>query len=140
MKSKFTQEEKQAILDRYISKSESPTSIIKSVGISKSTLYKWLSYYRKEQAKAKRKGLGFEPRQSRVMTCRTVLIVAKLRLRRSAAHFAPCSAVSHCVKTIINRFYLLAGYVAIRRSDTTNDARYRLGGMLPTSRRETSDS
>ena len=33
MKSKFTHEEKQAILDRYISKSESPTSIIKSVGI-----------------------------------------------------------------------------------------------------------
>ena len=42
MKSKFTHEEKQAILDRYISKSESPTSIIKSVGISKSTFYKWL--------------------------------------------------------------------------------------------------
>ena len=37
MKSKFTNEEKQAILDRYISKSESPASIIKSVGISKST-------------------------------------------------------------------------------------------------------
>ena len=30
MKSKFTHEERQAILDRYISKSESPTSIIKS--------------------------------------------------------------------------------------------------------------
>ena len=57
MKSKFTHEEKQAILDRYISKSESPTSIIKSVGISKSTFYKWLSDYRTEQAEAKRKGL-----------------------------------------------------------------------------------
>ena len=57
MKSKFTQEERQAILDRYISKSESPTSIIKSVGISKSTFYKWLSDYRAEQAEAKRKGL-----------------------------------------------------------------------------------
>ena len=42
MKSKFTHEEKQAILDRYISKSESPTSIIKSAGISKSTFYKRL--------------------------------------------------------------------------------------------------
>ena len=31
MKSKFTHEEKQAILDRYISKSESPTIIIKSL-------------------------------------------------------------------------------------------------------------
>ena len=57
MKSKFTYEERQAILDRYISKSESSTSIIKSVGISKSTFYKWLSDYRSEQAEAKRKGL-----------------------------------------------------------------------------------
>ena len=58
MKSKFTHEEKQAILDRYISKSESPTSIIKSVGISKSTFYKWLSDYKREQAEAKRKRLN----------------------------------------------------------------------------------
>ena len=57
MQSKFTNEEKQAILDRYILKSESPTSIIKSVGISKSTFYKWLSDYRAEQVEAKRKGL-----------------------------------------------------------------------------------
>ena len=57
MKSKFTYEERQAILDRYISKSESPASIIKSVCISKSTFYKWLSDYRSEQAEAKRKGL-----------------------------------------------------------------------------------
>ena len=32
MKSKFTHKEKKAILDRYILKSESPTSIIESVG------------------------------------------------------------------------------------------------------------
>lgn len=57
MKSKITHEERQAILERYISKSESPTSIIKSVEISKSTFYKWLSDYRTEQAEAKRKGL-----------------------------------------------------------------------------------
>lgn len=57
MKSKFTHEERQAILNCYISKSESPTSIIKSVGISKSTFYKWLLDYRAEQAEEKRKGL-----------------------------------------------------------------------------------
>ena len=57
MKSKFANEEKQAILERYISKSESPASIIKSVGISKSTFSKWLSDYKREQADAKRKGL-----------------------------------------------------------------------------------
>ena len=60
MKSKFTHEERQAILDRYISKSESPTSIIRSVGISKSTFYKWLSDYRAEQAEAKRMRYYFE--------------------------------------------------------------------------------
>ena len=55
MKSKFTNEEKQTILDPYISKSESPTRIIKSVGISKSTFYKWLSDYRTKQAEVKQK-------------------------------------------------------------------------------------
>lgn len=57
MKSKFTNEEKQEILERYISNSESPAHIIKAVGISKSTFYKWLSDYRTEQTEAKRKGL-----------------------------------------------------------------------------------
>ncbi len=59
MKSKFTNEEKRAILDRYMLKSESPSSIIKSVGISKSTFYKWLSDYRAEQAEAKEKSSPF---------------------------------------------------------------------------------
>lgn len=83
MKSKFTNEEKQAILDRYISKSESPASIIKSVGISKSTFYKWLSDYRAEQAEAKRKGLTLRnfnlleakvkrPQSSRLSATRTL--------------------------------------------------------------------
>lgn len=58
MKSKFTNEEKQKVLESYISKSESPASIIKSVGISKSTFYKWLSDYQQEQADTKRKGLA----------------------------------------------------------------------------------
>ena len=57
MKSKFAYEEKQEILERYILRSESPTSIIKFFGISKSTFYKWLSDYIAEQAEAKRKGL-----------------------------------------------------------------------------------
>ena len=57
MKSKFTNEEKQEILERYISNSESPAHIIKAVGISKSTFYKWLSDHRKGQVEAKRKGL-----------------------------------------------------------------------------------
>lgn len=57
MKSKFTYEEKQTILNRYLSEREPPTSIIKSVGISKSTFYKWLSDYQQKQSESKRKGL-----------------------------------------------------------------------------------
>lgn len=53
MKSKFTYDEKREILERYISRSESPTNIIKSVGISKSTFYKWLYDHQQEQAKSK---------------------------------------------------------------------------------------
>ena len=44
------------------------------------------------------------------MTYRTVRIVAELRLRKSTARFARCSAVSHGTKTIRNRFCLFAGY------------------------------
>ena len=54
MKSKFTDEEKESILKRYLSKCESPTSIVKSVEISKSTFYKWLSGYQQEQSESKR--------------------------------------------------------------------------------------
>ena len=57
MKSKFTYDEKREILERYISRSESPTNIIKSVGISKSTFYKWLYDHQQEQAKSKIKEL-----------------------------------------------------------------------------------
>ena len=57
MKSKFTNEEKQAILKRYLTNVEPPASIIQSVGISKSTFYKWLSDYRQEQEKGGRKSL-----------------------------------------------------------------------------------
>ena len=57
MESKFTNEEKQAILKRYLTNVEPPASIIQSVGISKSTFYKWLSDYRQEQEKGSRKSL-----------------------------------------------------------------------------------
>ncbi len=48
MKSKFTYEEKRAILALYISNFESCTSIIWDVSISQSTFYTWRSAYRKE--------------------------------------------------------------------------------------------
>ena len=80
MKSKFTHEERQAILDRYLLKSESPTSIIESVGISKSTFYKWLSDYKSEQTEAKRKGLtlrNFNLLESKVKRLEGIIEIIK---------------------------------------------------------------
>lgn len=80
MKSKFTLEEKQAILERYLSKSESPTSIIKSVGISKSTLYKWLSDYRSAQSESTRKSLtlrNFNLLESKVKRLESIIEIIK---------------------------------------------------------------
>ena len=80
MKSKLTNEGKQEILERYISKFESPTSIIKSVGISKSTFYKWLSDYRKEQAEAKQKGLtlrNFSLLEAKVKRLESIIEIIK---------------------------------------------------------------
>ena len=54
------------------------------------------------------------------MTYRTVRIVAELRLRKSTARFARCSAVSHGTKTIRNRFCLFAGYSPLGRSATSS--------------------
>ena len=96
MKSKFTHEERQAILDRYISKSESPTSSIKSVGVSKSTFYKWLSDYRSEQAGAERSEV--EP----VGRCEASGSIMNYIVFRSRSRFAPSlwsgstTKTSHC--------------------------------------------
>ena len=44
----YTQEEKQAVIDRVIS-GEPSTSILVDTGIPKSTFYSWLRIYREEQ-------------------------------------------------------------------------------------------
>lgn len=83
MKSKFTNEEKQKVLERYISKSESTASIIKSVGISKSTFYKWLSDYQQEQADTKRKGLtlrNFNLLEAKVKRLEGMIEIIKKRM------------------------------------------------------------
>lgn len=50
----YTNEEKQAAIDRYIS-GELSASILSDTGIPKSTFYSWLRIYREEQNAANRK-------------------------------------------------------------------------------------
>ena len=80
MKSKFTQEEKQAILKRYISRTESVAEIITSAGISKSTFYKWLSDYRQEQEQRGRKNLtahNFDILESKINRLEGIIEIIK---------------------------------------------------------------
>ena len=50
----YTQEEKQAVIDRVIS-GEPSTSILTDTGIPKSTFYSWLRIYQEEQNAANRR-------------------------------------------------------------------------------------
>ena len=80
MKSKFTQEEKQAILKRYISRTESISEIITSAGISKSTFYKWLSDYRQEHEQRGRKNLtahSFDILESKIKRLEGIIEIIK---------------------------------------------------------------
>ena len=49
MNHKYTSEEKQTILNRYLIEGEPPSSIIASTGIPKSTFYNWLKTYHKKE-------------------------------------------------------------------------------------------
>ena len=80
MKSKFTDDEKQAIINRYISKSESPLDIINSVGISKSTFYKWLSDYRKNSGVFNSKSLtmnNFNILENKIKRLETIIEIIR---------------------------------------------------------------
>ncbi|MBQ8836557.1 MAG: IS3 family transposase [Clostridia bacterium] len=50
MKNIYSAEQKQAIIDRYISDGESSASILADTGIPKSTFYSWLRAYQKERS------------------------------------------------------------------------------------------
>ncbi len=58
MKCKYTDEEKQRIINRYISGGEPSTSILADTGIPKSTFYSWLKAYRDEQENSKQKPIS----------------------------------------------------------------------------------
>lgn len=55
MNYKYSIEERQKIIERYISDGETAASIIASTGVPKSTFYSWLKTYREEQENNKRK-------------------------------------------------------------------------------------
>lgn len=58
MKCKYTDEQKQKIIDRYTSSGESSANILADTGIPKSTFYSWLKAYRGEQVNNKRKPIN----------------------------------------------------------------------------------
>ena len=55
MNRKYSNNEKQIILNRYLSDGESSATILADTGIPKSTFYSWLKAYKKEQENSKRK-------------------------------------------------------------------------------------
>lgn len=55
MKRKYSNEEKQKIIDRYISGEESSANILADTEIPKSTFYNWLKQHKLEQERIKRK-------------------------------------------------------------------------------------
>lgn len=57
MSKRHSLKEKENAIKRYVKDRESPLTIIKDIGISKSTFYKWLSEYQNEQKQSDRKNL-----------------------------------------------------------------------------------
>lgn len=55
MNRKYSNNEKQIILNRYLSDGESSATILADTGIPKSTFYSWLKAYKKEQENCNRK-------------------------------------------------------------------------------------
>ena len=55
MKNLYSPEQKQSVIDRYLSGGESSASILADTGIPKSTFYSWLRAYREDQSAGKRK-------------------------------------------------------------------------------------
>ncbi len=59
MKTTYTPEQKQSIIDRYITGRESYLKIYADTGISKSTFYTWIKQYKIEQEETKKKSVNY---------------------------------------------------------------------------------
>lgn len=59
MKTTYIPEQKQSIIDRYISSRESYLQISADTDISKSTFYTWIKQYKIEQEEAKKESVNY---------------------------------------------------------------------------------
>ena len=59
MKNTYTSEQKQIIIERYISGGETYSQINADIGIAKSTFYSWLKQYNIEKETAKKKAVNY---------------------------------------------------------------------------------
>ena len=80
MKRTYTQAEKQALIDRYISNREAAGSILADTGIPKSTFYSWLRAYRENQSVGKRKMVNirnFNLLENKVVRLESIIEILK---------------------------------------------------------------
>ncbi len=82
MKRKYTQEEKQAIIARYISDGESSTRILADTEIPKSTFYSWLRAYQEEQRVKKGKAVNI--RNFRLLENKVARLESMIEILKSA--------------------------------------------------------
>ena len=80
MNKRHSLEEKQNAIKRYVKDRESPLTIIKDIGISKSTFYKWLSEYQNEQKQSDHKKLtvrNFKMLESKIARLEGIIEIIK---------------------------------------------------------------
>ena len=80
MSHKYSNEEKQTIIDRYISVGESSASILADTGIPKSTFYNWLKTYQVKQNATKRKTVNihnFQLLENKVVRLEGIIEILK---------------------------------------------------------------
>ena len=80
MKRTYTQAEKQALIDRFISNRETVASIIEDTGIPKSTLYSWIKVYQEEQYTGKKKEVNaysFKLLENKVTRLESIIEILK---------------------------------------------------------------
>lgn len=82
MKRKYTKEEKQAIIARYISDGESPIRILADTKIPKSTFYSWLRAYQEEQQVKKGKAVNI--RNFRLLENKVARLESMIEILKSA--------------------------------------------------------
>lgn len=126
MKKTYTLEERQAIMDRYISNGESYLQIYVDTGIAKGTFYTWIKQYKNEQENAKRNTVNYrnfvllENKAERLQNMIDILksigriydIPLKQRLYLAEQFYNTYSVHLICETLEISRGYILQSYSA----------------------------